>query len=1074
MKFHTHANRENHPLASLIPQNIWFEFFKNNEIPDSILDLMGSTDDEIKNAAIANELKTRETWIAIAVSHPALSTKELIEIGKKLNLDESSQLNLTVMLEEGPRTRELLKTLSEKEFYSHSLSESYFLRIQRAAKLGHIHTLKFLAKDMTAKASVEKINIDWGAIIARDDYEMFYRAAERGFLEVLKYLESLAPEKITDMIKASNFYAFEFAACFGHLHVLQYLHQKEPDILRKALPRADFITFIRAIIGRHLNILQFFEEHVSRELFQEMIKANNFRGFRYAAKFGSVDILKYLEEKAPQELQNMIAADNFNAFFAAVEQGHLPVLEYLKQKTSNEHWNRITNLLYGCFTGEIRANKNEIRRYLLAHANAHSFDYIEAHEEYRVDYVEPFVTEKMTALYTKRLEAQAQNPNAVFDVEPQEAQLLFYIARNLIRRNEFLLIEHLRFLLCIPAVKALAHAGPYIWRTNELLRLAQSVGNAAAANLLLTIPEVRTLAEQNNYYLDEQQGRLNLAELAANHESSLIVLTQGEQQRLQAAINRYQPLLKQGGVNQIMNELRTKLEALYQENPARLTIQEESLQLPLTWNAFQQLQLTSEQEQRALTAYYQNKAHTAWRYLSKPNPWMHHQASYVNINQAQTARWSTFEKYQTLISILYLATIDENTPCIDGFTLITRLQHFIDELAHIGRAHNWDKSRLNHQGIKEQYDDLEGDRPSCFSGVKRRLFQAVLGHPLLKLLTKDIIKTEINEFLRAHFEKTITNSNIVAVKQAWDKNIEEGDLNEDEIKHIQSLNVSSEQQQEFTRYLSNKYGPSFASDHELMRQVDDAFSLSTSSSHLFKHGGIMVEFFNQLTEDVSDSNLPHSSEPEVLHLNPAPSNSICVTEQHALDKTVQVPLHSSNEVPTKESSLEENTKKEFERSEKLQELQREMEIAEATDILEKSNFMTHLKIIQEKTKEFEQYALKNPQKYKNAAKAARELYQALEHARLDFVNKPEAIQKKLDDFKKTTGEAISHARPVLKEHRGWKQVLADIASAIITLATGFSTYFVTNRFRLFQVQTDAEKKLLDLEKNIQSITTHDK
>ncbi|WP_058464598.1 hypothetical protein [Legionella cincinnatiensis] len=225
-----------------------------------------------------------------------------------------------------------------------------------------------------------------------------------------------------------------------------------------------------------------------------------------------------------------------------------------------------------------------------------------------------------------------------------------------------------------------------------------------------------------------------------------------------------------------MNDLRTILQAYYEAHPATITLQKNGhsheLILPMAWNDFTSLNLDPIQTAQAFTAYYQNKAHTAWRYLSKPNYWMHKHASYVYTNDSHTESWSTFEEYKSLISLLYLAVIDKDTPCIDDYTLETRLEHFIDELAHIGRAHNWDQSRYNQNNHLEQYDDLEGDRPSCYSGIKRRLFQAVLGHPLLKLVTGEVIKAEINEFLVAHFKKAINSSNGDVIKEAWDKSID--------------------------------------------------------------------------------------------------------------------------------------------------------------------------------------------------------------------------------------------------------------------------------------------------------------
>ncbi|KTD58216.1 ankyrin repeat protein [Legionella sainthelensi] len=643
------------------------------------------------------------------------------------------------------------------------------------------------------------------------------RVAKLGYLNTLEYLIETIEPKVTrsqlqELITYDSCAAFRGAAEGGHLDVLKFLEAKVSDKLHDMMEAQNYYAFRWAANQGHLAVLRYLESKMPEKL-QDMIKAGAFCAFRFAASHGHLEVLKYLQEKAPDKMLKMLKRNNFIAFQLAAIKGHLPVVQYMLSYPS-----------------------------VFAYAEAHQ-------EEWGQQCVWPFMSQQLTALYRQQQEVEANNLDAVFDVPAEEAKLLFYIARNLIRRNDAVLIDDLRFLLNLPSVKSLAHTEVTANQSNELLRLALSVGNQDAARVLLNIAAVRTLAEQRNYYREEQEGRLDLAALAADHESSMTALTQGEQTQLQAVIDRYQPLLHQTGVSQVMIDLRSTLQAHYEAHPALLNIkkedQHEDLVLPMTWNDFAVLQLTPEQQEQALIAYYQNKAHTAWRYLSKPNPWMHEHASYVYINDDHSERWSTFEEHQSLISLLYLAALDKETPCIDDYTFATRVAHFIAELAHIGRAHNWDKSRRKNNGQLEQYDDLEGDRPSCYSGVKRRLFQSVLGHPLLKLVTEDVIKAELNEFLVTHFKKEIHPNNCIALKIAWDKGIDGEPLSEEETQKIQSLNVSGEQQQEFKRYLSNKYGSSFSSS--LILLIDKAFELtSTINSHLFKHGGLMVDFFSKI------------------------------------------------------------------------------------------------------------------------------------------------------------------------------------------------------------------------------------
>ena len=193
--------------------------------------------------------------------------------------------------------------------------------------------------------------------------------------------------------------------------------------------------------------------------------------------------------------------------------------------------------------------------------------------------------------------------------------------RHLIRCNTPQFDDELRFLLSIPAVKALAHQEVTRNQPNELLRLALTTNNQLAATILLAIPAVRTLAEENDYYRDEARGRLDLARLAQDRESSMTALTQGEQARLDTAIRRYQPILQTAGSAQVMADLREALEKRFVQNPA--SIEDRTglvIPLPLVFADFRALKLDDDDYQKALKAYYQHKDHSAWRYLAKPNP----------------------------------------------------------------------------------------------------------------------------------------------------------------------------------------------------------------------------------------------------------------------------------------------------------------------------------------------------------------------------------------------------------------------------------------------------------------------
>jgi len=435
------------------------------------------------------------------------------------------------------------------------------------------------------------------------------------------------------------------------------------------------------------------------------------------------------------------------------------------------------------------------------------FAYAEMHVYEYGDYIQDFMNRRWIDLAEEMDAFHATHPNDVFDItDVEQAKLYFYMMRNLIRQRTPESLEKLNLLLSIPSVKALAHQEVTPWEPNELLRLAMSLNNQEAALVLLNIPAVRELAQANDFYQQEQRGVLDLRALAQDRESSMTALTHGEQQALEHAQAKYEPEIQARGVTVIMNELKGLLVARYNTHPAMVkTGDGREIALPFAFDDFQRLActLSAETRERALESYYQHPDHTALRYLSKPNRWMSNHAGYVN--REAGGAWSTFEEYQPLISLLYLAAKDEAAPTVNGYTLETRIENFIKELSLIGRAHNWDASRINPTtGRTEEYDDLQGDKPSCYSGVKRRLFQSVQGHPLLTLLTKDMILQEVREEVRAHFIHGIQDENCVDLQKAW-QGIVNGEETDSSI--LELLNFTEEQIQSIAQKLQNKYGP---------------------------------------------------------------------------------------------------------------------------------------------------------------------------------------------------------------------------------------------------------------------------
>src|SRR3990167_3350816 len=367
-------------------------------------------------------------------------------------------------------------------------------------------------------------------------------------------------------------------------------------------------------------------------------------------------------------------ADNYTAIRKAAYNVHTETIQYLESHLSAEERKAAVKACgYAAVRYAAHNGHTATFRHFLTIDTA--LAYAESHVSEYGSLVNPYIRERIADLRMRKLNAEANNPQVVFDVGEEEARCIFYMIRNLIRRganNPHMMHDDIVFLLGIPAVKALAGAEINDGGSNELLRLALSLNNRDAAEILLTIPRVRELAEANDYYAGERRGELDLRALARDRESAMTGLTQGEQRRLAAVNERYKAILANTGINNLIDDLRLQLKARFLQNPATITMDDGSLkELPVLYADFIKLKLSENEKARALEAYYRHKDHTALRYLAKPNMWMHRNASYVYVdNNNHSLKYSTFEEYQPLIALLYCAARDENIAQEDseGFT----------------------------------------------------------------------------------------------------------------------------------------------------------------------------------------------------------------------------------------------------------------------------------------------------------------------------------------------------------------------------------------------------------------------
>jgi len=383
-----------------------------------------------------------------------------------------------------------------------TLSMSNNLLLRTTVLIGHPRFFEALVAPQFASKDFQNFSIF-----------LWDTAVEYGHVAILDRLLELAPYKMQKMLDNKAKEAFRWAGMNGHVAMINRLVElvtaktqwRIVDLLYEAFQRAAMNGQL-PMINRLVELL----EELSPYKVHEMIASSQYAALDWAASYGYLPIVNRLVELAPDKAQEMIAFGEYRVLRTMpATEIHRPIINYLFSVSSS------------------------------------AFAYAEGHmqEDNRKYYVSPFVREALVALKTSK----AAYPNKVFDLaDEEETKRCFYILRYLIRCNLPQLRDDMVFLLNIPAVSALVHLDVTRWRPNELLRLALACGNQIALSLLLTIPAVLQLAEENNFYAQEVGAGIDVNLLTQESQSSMRALTQGKQRRQEGVIALYQPLAQFG------------------------------------------------------------------------------------------------------------------------------------------------------------------------------------------------------------------------------------------------------------------------------------------------------------------------------------------------------------------------------------------------------------------------------------------------------------------------------------------------------------------------------------------------
>src|SRR3990167_3881940 len=217
----------------------------------------------------------------------------------------------------------------------------------------------------------------------------------------------------------------------------------------------------RAALRGDIEEIKRLESGLSAEEKKAAVKAECYAAIQYAASKGHTETIKYLDSHLNSAEQNAaVRANNYEAIRYAAYDGHTETIKYLESHLSAEERKAaIMAVNYAAIRWAARRGHTGTFRHFLSIDAV--LDYAEAHvSEYR-SLVNSYISVRIADLRMRKLNAEANNPQVVFDVGEEEARCIFYMIRNLIRRganNPHMMHDDIVFLLGIQAVKALAAA----------------------------------------------------------------------------------------------------------------------------------------------------------------------------------------------------------------------------------------------------------------------------------------------------------------------------------------------------------------------------------------------------------------------------------------------------------------------------------------------------------------------------------------------------------------------------------------------------------------------------------------
>ncbi len=658
-----------------------------------------------------------------------------------------------------------------------------------------------------------------------------------GCPEIVKYMLSI-PEIVTNTSSIepnavfvdshasmnSALLAIVFAAIHGRVNILEQLlnineiNQHAVKSLELVSPEDDLrmILLETCVEKNQLPIITYMFSRPEINLNSETLTEFIFNALVMAASQDRLHIVKYVLNLAEIKLDSKLFLKGLTVTLeSAANSGNISTVEYISNHPVFKSILTLPIMVYS----EVRINANTVERVLAVQTNigySTLQSAIQGNQLAMVKYLLDLPDIKQTKPIFNSIEFCIEQKAILVAIMYGKADIVNHLLEipNAVKDLQFCVSRELKLALdngynelISKVISKLKENSPET--LNTLFECTRSLGEEMNPLLELLLQE-ESVSQYAMKHPEPVPNPMGMWKAAHKPEGSMASLSSSESNVVESLKLKYKAQFEAQGNDAILERLKHYLTTKYKENPVRT-----------------QGELNPDE----LNAYYQNQWHTAWRYLfCSPNKWIGQTHEYAievdgggykaNINKAD----------RELLAYIWLDVENAQQEFVNGFDSNSAKEHVVRELAALGRAHNRDKGP----------DDMQGDNPSCVSGIRKRLMQflpgsAIFEHPLARQLDCDTIILKFAEevaiaSLQSHLGKLDITQCKTVLKEAEER------LGE-EYENSTNFKISSEQVELFTNICKEYYGA-----HRILNHQDSLLKLQANTFNTYQE--VIVQLAN--------------------------------------------------------------------------------------------------------------------------------------------------------------------------------------------------------------------------------------